>query len=516
MRRTVGIAAVVYGVGILLSRVVGLIREAVIGRVLGAGGEADVFWASFVIPDFLNYLLAGGVLSIVFIPIFQGYLTRGDDAGGWRSFSVIANSLCVLAVLGTVALWVAAPWIAPAVVPGLSPAQHAELVHLVRIILPAQIFHVVGGLVSATLQAQDRHLLPALAPVVYAGSIVLGGLLLGPSLGSAGFAWGVLAGSLLGPFMLPLAGALRHGLVWRPVLALRHPDLRRYLWQALPVMVGFSIVVVDDWVVKYFASEMEEGTIARLQYARTLMKVPMGVFGMAAAMAAYPTLTRLAAEGRRGEMYATLVGALRTMLVLAFGAQAALSVAGAEMAEVIWGTRRFTAEALLEIGLYTALLSIGLWAWAAQSLVARGFYAQGKTWKPTLIGSALAGALVPVYWLLADRGGPGLAVASSVAISAYVLLLVLALRRDLSIAETPPRGLPDAVLRLLPAVALGVGAGLLLEGMLPPLPALLRGALSGGVALALYLATAHLLQVPEVGVLVRAVRRRLLRSPSSS
>ncbi|HQB46348.1 MAG TPA: hypothetical protein PLV85_22230, partial [Polyangiaceae bacterium] len=68
--RRIGIASLIWGASIFLSRIIGLVREAVLGRILGGGKEADVFLASFIVPDFLNYLLAGGALSIVFIPIF--------------------------------------------------------------------------------------------------------------------------------------------------------------------------------------------------------------------------------------------------------------------------------------------------------------------------------------------------------------------------------------------------------------------------------------------------------------
>ncbi|MCA9561746.1 MAG: hypothetical protein KC583_24530, partial [Myxococcales bacterium] len=182
MSRAIGIASLVWGASILLSRLLGLVREAVIGRVLGGGAEADVFFLAFVIPDFLNYLLAGGVLSIVFIPIFQGHLARGDAAAGWRAFSVIANFLLAALTLATAALWVATPALTPLVGPGLDAAGDAELVRLVRIVLPAQVFHIIGGLLSATLMARDAHALPAFAPLVYAGGIVGGGLVLGPSL----------------------------------------------------------------------------------------------------------------------------------------------------------------------------------------------------------------------------------------------------------------------------------------------------------------------------------------------
>jgi Lipid II flippase MurJ len=71
----------------------GLGREQIIGRTLGASREADLYFASFTLPDFLNYLLAAGGLSIVFIPMFLEYFGRDDRDGAWQAFSAIANFL---------------------------------------------------------------------------------------------------------------------------------------------------------------------------------------------------------------------------------------------------------------------------------------------------------------------------------------------------------------------------------------------------------------------------------------
>ena len=111
MSRRVGIAALIWGASLLLSRVIGLVREAVIGRVLGGGAEADVYMAAFRIPDFLNYLLAGGALSIIFIPIFGGYLGRGEEEKGWEAYSVIANTVLLLLAVTLPVVWLATPWV---------------------------------------------------------------------------------------------------------------------------------------------------------------------------------------------------------------------------------------------------------------------------------------------------------------------------------------------------------------------------------------------------------------------
>ena len=77
MSRAVRLASLLYAASILLSRVIGLIREGVIGRVLGDSAQADVYWVAFILPDFLNYLLAGGALSLVLIPLLQSAAQRG-------------------------------------------------------------------------------------------------------------------------------------------------------------------------------------------------------------------------------------------------------------------------------------------------------------------------------------------------------------------------------------------------------------------------------------------------------
>src|SRR5262245_60833883 len=157
MSRRIFLAASIWAASILGARVLGLVREAVLARTLGAGAETDAYWAAFLVPDFLNYLLAAGGLSIVFIPIFGAYLARDDERGAWEAFSTVANFL-MLAVLVLVAgAWLALPYLAGVVAPGFDADGRARLVELTRIVLLAQPFHVLGGLMAAALQARDRH-----------------------------------------------------------------------------------------------------------------------------------------------------------------------------------------------------------------------------------------------------------------------------------------------------------------------------------------------------------------------
>ena len=512
----------------------GLVREQIIGPTLGASREADLYFASFTLPDFLNYLLAAGALSIVFIPIFLEYFERGNQQGGWEAFSVIANFILLAGSIGIALLMVFARPLAGLVAPGFSdPSEVDTLVRLIRIILPAQFFHVIGGLLSAALQAQDLHLFPATAPLVYSAGIIVGGLVgAHAGIGADGFAWGVLAGSALGPFGLPLYGCLKTRMRWYLILSFRNADLRHYLWLSFPIMIGFSIVVVDEWIIKNQASYLSEGALSYLQYGRTLMKVPIGVFGMAAGVAAYPTISRMAAAGSVAEAYGVLCGAVRLMLFATFAAQVCMTLAGFEAAYLVWGllSSRFSVADAQATGTILAFLCLGLGGWAAQTVISRGFYALGSTWLPTIVGTIIAFLMVPLYVVLRRQWGAiGLAIASSVAILVYVLLLGWLQHRrfeqEAAARGTTLLGLPGmlhAALRLAVAagVAIGVGLGVraLLLQLLPGVHlavVIMRTTVLCSVGLGIYLALARLLGIRELAKFERLLLRRLrLRLPS--
>ncbi len=509
----------------------GLVREQIIGRTLGATRQADLYFASFTLPDFLNYLLAAGALSIVFIPIFVGYVERGERDGAWRALSAIANFILVVGGAAIALLMILARPLAGFVAPGFTGVGELEtLTHLIRIILPAQFFLVVGGLLSAALQAQDRHLLPAMAPLIYSAGIIAGGLI-GSHFGQSadGFAWGVLIGSALGPFALPLCGCIRCNMRWHLIFSFANPDLKRYLWLSFPIMIGFSIVVVDEWIVKNQASYLPAGALSYLQYGRTLMKVPIGVFGMAIGVASYPTINRMVAAGNVVEAYSTLAHAVRLMLFVTFAAQVCLTLAGFEAAYLIWGflSYRFSTGDAEATGSVLAFLCLGLAGWTAQTVISRGFYALGSTWLPTAVGTAVALCGVPLYVLLRQQyGAIGLALASTIAIVTYVLLLRwLQYRRfsreALARADSLDRvyGMLDPALRMAFACVAAIAGGLLFRFLLPQFllrmdfyVVLLRSGMLCLVGVSIYLLIARLLGIHELSELQHLIGRGRRRS----
>lgn len=426
-------AALLLAASSLLSRILGYGRDWLIAFEFGATGQTDVYQASFTLPDLINYLLAGGALSVSLLPRMAELYARQDATpqlpGTWteadRAFSVVCSAMMVAATALIAAAW----WLAePAAAwwfPGFSAEKIQQTAHLTRIVLPAQLFFLVGGLLQAALLARQRFRAMALTPLLYNGGIIAGGLIGGQAGQIEGFSWGALVGALAGGLLVP-ALAARNQLNFRFELKLGDPEVRRFLWVAAPLMIGVSLTTVDEWLVKHYGSSLAAGSITWLMTARRVMLVPIGLLGSAAGQATGTYLAQLHAEGKREEFAKTLANSLAAVIGLSLVFTAALVPLARPTVDFLFQYGKFspadaaaTAEALVP-------LSIGIAAWGAQQVVARAFYATGDTWRPMVATTLVAAAMVPAYAALARWPGHeivGLCLAGTVGISLQVAAL---------------------------------------------------------------------------------------------
>jgi putative peptidoglycan lipid II flippase len=305
----------------------------------------------------------------------------------------------------------------------LSDAQTLDAaVRMTRVLLPAQLFFFSGGLFMAVQFCRERFFIPALAPLIYNLGIIGGGLTLGRWLGMEGFAWGVLAGAASGNGLLQLWGARRAGLRWVAAFGL-HPDLGRYLRLSLPLMLGLTMSFSTEIFFKLFGSFLPAGAIASLNYGLRLMLMVVALCGQALGAASYPFLARLAAEGRRAELHRLLDASLR-LLALVIPFSALMVALRHELVLILFQRGRFDAAATALTARLLVPLMAGAFAFAAQSVVARGFYALQNTWLPALWGSAATLISVPLYWAgLRWAGADGVAWAVSLAAMLQVAVL---------------------------------------------------------------------------------------------
>lgn len=414
---------------VMLSRVIGYVREAYIAYAFGAGPRVDAYVAAFTLPDWLNYIVAGGTASITFISIYTRFIAEKREHEAQRTFSIIITVMTTVLLIGIAFAEIFTPQFARWMFHGFTAEQIELCVFLTRILLPAQIFFYVGGIVSAVLLSRRLFLFPAFGPLLYNVFIILGGVVLGRRFGIASLAYGALLGSIVGPFLVNAIGAVRVGTGYRPSFDIKNPAFREWVKLSIPLMLGVSLVTADDWILRYFASS-GVGDIARLNYAKRLFAVPIAVLGQATGQASLPFFARLFGEKRFQEFSETVSNSVYRITAASFLATAWMMAAALPIIDLVYRRGRFSFFDSQTTAVYFFWFSLSLAFWSAQALYARAFYAASDTLTPMIAASLLTVASLPIYSALFHTFTvTGLALASDIGIAVNTLALALLLHR---------------------------------------------------------------------------------------
>jgi putative peptidoglycan lipid II flippase len=504
-----GMAAAVVSASVLFSRLLGLAREALLASLIGVTAEGDLYRQAFTIPDYLNYLLAGAYLTITLIPILSRHLEAKDPDRANQAFTSVFRFVGAAISGLTIAMWLAADPIVSLIFPHTS--DHDRLVSMTRLVLPAQVFLVMGALLIAVQYTHRRFTIPALAPIIYNAAIILGGLL-GAAMGEASpeaFLWGAVAGSAIGNFGLQWWGARRTG-TWLTRVRKGNSAIGEYLILALPLMLGQSVAVLDEQFVRWFG-QLEQGATTALTFARQLNMVPVGVIAQAAGVAAYPFLARLAAGGDHDGLTRTTARAARNTVFIAAAATAALVVLARPLVRLLYQYGKFTASDADLVSSLLVIYAFSIPAWGLHQILSRHFYAKRKMWTVVVIGTIGTLIAIPTWLGLHSLLGiEGFALASTIVMVAYALGLLLAWGVDSGWSEVRRlvpsllRGLSAAAAATLlayPLVSVVIG-----DGDLSVLSGLVAMTIGGLTAIGGFLAVAYLLKAPELKDILR--RRR--------
>ncbi len=424
-------ATVLLMTAMVLSRIVGYLREAYTAWAFGAGPTTDAYIAAFQIPDFLAYLVAGGTISITFVSIYTRFLAEKREDDAQKTFSVIITVMTLVLGVGVLLAEIFAPQITRLMFHNFKPEEIDLCVHLTRILLPAQILFYVGGVVSAVLSSRRLFLFPALGPLIYNGFIILGGVTLSHSFGIASLAYGALVGTFVGPFLINAIGAARVGAGYRISFDVRNSAFREWVRMSIPLMIGVSLVSADDWILRYFASD-SAGAISHINYAKRLLQVPIAILGQAVGQASLPFFARLFGEKRMQEFAETVNASVYRTAATALLATSLMMAAALPLIDLVYRLPHghFVFSDSQATASYFFWFSVSLVFWAAQGLYARAFYAAGNTLTPMVASSLITIASLPMYRALYHAfSAVGLALASDLGIAANCLAMAILLHQ---------------------------------------------------------------------------------------
>jgi putative peptidoglycan lipid II flippase len=500
--------------GMALSSIAGLVTTVLITRTYGTEADVNAYYAANRLTEILFTLVSGGALASAYLPTFSGFITRGDREGAWRLASSITNLILIILVSASILVWIFAEWIVRHILaPGFSDASQIELtVSLLRVMLITPTVFGLSALLSATLQAHQDFILPALAPAAYRLGMIIGVIFLAPSLGIYGLAVGVILGTFF-HLLIQLPGLRRKGGRYTPALGLDNPAVGEVGRLMLPRLLGVAVVQINFLVNTNLASRMSEGSVAALSYAFALMIMPQSLIAQAMAIAALPTFSEQVARGEISRMRESLAATLRGVIYLALPASVGLVILRREVVSILFERGMFTKESTELVAWALLWFAIGLLGHSILEVVARAFYALHDTRTPVLVGVAAMSLNVLFsigFSILFGRIGwesiGGLAFANSLATGLEAAVLVYLIRRRLEGAD---------LRRQRRALVSTVLAGTAMAGVLwlwlrftQDLSVWVSGGAGILVGLAVYWIAALLLGVPDARDLPAAVVRR--------
>lgn len=497
----------------VLSRLLGLGRQMIVGALFGTSGDLDAYMAANRITETVFLIVAGGALGSAFIPTFANHLARADHTGAWELASAVINLTLVVmtGMAGLIALF--APILVRTVIaPGFDLSQQRLTVRLLRMMLVTPIVFGVSGVVMSALNAYKHFLLPALAPSIYNLSIIGGAALLGRRLGVVGMAIGVVVGSVL-HLLVQVPQLTRYGARYIPALGLRNPSVREVGRLMAPRVLGTGVAQVNLVINNSLATRMGEGAVSAINFAWMLMLLPQGVFAQAVGTAAFPTFAEQAARGEREKMQRALSATLRGILFLSIPATVGLIVVGKPVVSLLFERGAFEATSTGAVAWALSFFALGLVGHAGLEIVARAFYALHDTFTPVWVGGLTMGLNVvlsltlPTAFTSANlEPFGGLALANSVATLLEFIVLLVLIRRRLDGIQGR-RMVRTIVKSSLAALVMGVVI-LGWQAAVPNAGALIRGGGGMVVGLGTFLVTALLLRSDELQAMARLARRR--------
>ncbi len=459
-----------------LDKVLGVFRDAAIGRAFGASPALDAYYAAFELPDGLFTVIAGAALTTALIPVLTACIASGDHERVWRLVSAVVNwALTIVAAVSMVAA-VLAPRVIAAVAPGFDTERAALAVRLMRLVLLQTLVASASGVVMSVLQAHQHFLLPAAAPISYTLGRLAGALFLAPHLGIFGLAWGGLAGTL-GHLLIQVPGLMRYRAAWRPVFW--HPDFPQVMVLMGPRVLGLGATYLNFVLPTFLGSRLPAGAIAAYEYGWRLMQFPETIIGTALGLTVFPTLAERANAGDRDGLRRTASWALRLVLALTIPAAVGLVLLGRPFTALFFQRGEFDAAATERVYWALQFFALGLVAHSALEVVSRLFYAQRDMWTPFV--AAVGGLVLNLgvgWWLLPALAHGGLALSNGLGALLQVVFLLLVASRRLGGIEG--RALGMSLSRTVLASVLMGAAVLGFRALLPSAGLLATGA--GGLA----------------------------------
>lgn len=376
-------ATLIMVVSVLISRVLGLLRDRFLAGYFGASIDLDIYFTAFRIPDLVYSIIFAGGITVSFLPIFSEYFKKNKEEA-WKIVNYILNLFFVLYALFLLIFIIFTPQLISYLAPGFDSFAQQTTVDLTRLVFISVLFFGISSVMAAILNYFNNFLAFSIAPILYNLGIIFGIIFLSPYFGIFGAGIGVVLGSIL-YLLVQIPGAINNGFRYKPIISLNHKAIKEFFNMIGPRIVSSSSVQFGMAVVTLIASGIGTGAIAVFNLSNNLRYLPIGIIGIPFATAIFPALSKLWVEENKQEFFKKFRSVFESILYFSFPIGVLIFILREQIVRIIFETGSFGEEA---IAITSAALGIYLLSTVAQCLgpiLLRGFFSLKDSKTPTII-----------------------------------------------------------------------------------------------------------------------------------
>ncbi|MBB2944780.1 putative peptidoglycan lipid II flippase [Actinoplanes lutulentus] len=532
---TAGQSAIM-AIGSLVSRVIGFVRNALIGMTLGAG-VGDAYTSAQFLPGQIYELLLGGILSSVLIPLLVRRRKADPDGGQEFTQKLLTFAVTSLAI-ATALVVVAAPVItALQASDGNTEAYSGLVTSFAYLILPIIFFTGLSALIGAVLNVRGHFAAPMWAPILNNIVVIATCGVFVLAFGTDG---GLTPESITPAQIALIGGGTLLGMVVQAAGLL--PALRkvgfRWKWRWDPRALGLrEIGNLAGWMLCYVAANQVavfvvvrilnevagKGSASVLAFNNVYLLTMMahGIIGVSVMTALLPKMSAAAADGRYDEVSADLTRGIKLVSAALAPIAVVYGVLGDPLAVFLFQGGNFDNDAALDTGTVLTVSAFAVLPLSISYLCTYAFYSLQGNKTVALINIPVVAVRIGAYFALAailseSLSAAGMTAANAVSYLASAVISLTVLRRK--IGRLDLGSVAVSLIKVIVAAAVAAGLGLLVVSLLPGagepdgrIEALVQLLAGGAVILVAYLAAALGLRVQEISQVVGMVRRKLGR-----
>ncbi|SDE72572.1 putative peptidoglycan lipid II flippase [Terriglobus roseus] len=512
--------AAVVAAGILLSRLVGLVRDRIFAHYFGNSDASDAFRAAFRIPNFLQNMFGEGVLSASFIPVYA----RLDAEGRHEEASQLAEAIfALLFFITSTAVLVgvfSTPWLIDLIAPGFHDAKRLLTIRLVQILFPGAAILVLSAWCLGILNSHRKFFLSYAAPVIWNVAMIATLLWAGRDHSQPRLAVLLAIASVIGSglqFVVQLPTVMKH--LWPLRLQLSQADkhVRTVCVNFFPVFLSRGVVQISAYIDSWLGSFLGTGAVSALGYAQTLYTLPVSLFGMAVSAAELPAMSSVV--GTQTEVAAALrqrlTAGIQRIAFFVIPSAVGFVMLGDVIVATIYRSGAFQHQDVLFVWGVLAGAAVGLLASTMGRLYSSAFYALRDTRTPLrfalirvalTLGMGYACALPLPRILGIDQHWGAVGLTASAGLAGWVEFMML--RRGLQkfIGEIPSN--QSRIARLWVIAIFAGMAGFVLKVILPLQQPIVVGLCVLVPYAGLYLVIAQWMELGNMGEIQRMFTRK--------